>query len=445
MAKKKPQREAPPQEDYYEDEGPAPKEEPKGGALITSRQSDNAITAAMSSAAQHEVQAAVLIAMKFPRDEDQALQDLLKTCTRPAFAEEACYEYPRGGQKIKGPSVVLAREAARCWKNIRYGFHIVADSEATLHIRGFAWDMQSNEKVELDDCFRKLIYRKQGGWIQPDERELRELVNRRGAIVERNSILKVVPNWLIEEARAACDKTASGKAATNLEEYRQKLVGFFMQFSVSVQRIERYLGHPFKESTADELSSLRKIAQAIFDGQAKWVDYEKQAAEARGEKVGTAGDSQGSASTPHDRAATIGDLMEPKGEREEHPEGTRGPKKEKKKPEPAKEPEGDEEESSGRMEEDEGEIHGQEEAPPEPEAPRRKAPPPEPKPEPVKELSPADKLAANFLGRIAEAGSQNEVQRVADEAEGEASLPDILFAKIANAARDRKAAIREGR
>src|ERR1700747_3455088 len=70
---------------------------------------------------QFEIQSAIIIARRFPRNEDQAFEKLMRACRRLSFAEDAAYAFPRGDQKVEGPSVNLAREAARVWGNIRHG------------------------------------------------------------------------------------------------------------------------------------------------------------------------------------------------------------------------------------------------------------------------------------------------------------------------------------
>jgi len=74
---------------------------------------------AVISREQHEIQAAIISAKKFPRDENQAYAKAIKSVQRPSMAESATYNFPRGGKSISGPSVDLARELARCWGNIR--------------------------------------------------------------------------------------------------------------------------------------------------------------------------------------------------------------------------------------------------------------------------------------------------------------------------------------
>src|SRR5205085_986190 len=140
------------------------------------------------------------------RNELMAFQQLAVACKRLSFAEQSSYAFPRGGQTVSGPSVHLARAAARVWKNLQYGVRITRDDDDSRQIQAFAWDLETNVKVTGEDDFKKLVYRKKDGWVKPDERDLRELTNRRGAILVRNCILQILPKDLIEDARDECTK-----------------------------------------------------------------------------------------------------------------------------------------------------------------------------------------------------------------------------------------------
>ena len=66
-----------------------------------------------------EVQAAMVIAKKFPRDEAKAFDKIMRSCQRKGLAEQAEYTYPRGGQKVMGPSIRLAESIAQNWGKCR--------------------------------------------------------------------------------------------------------------------------------------------------------------------------------------------------------------------------------------------------------------------------------------------------------------------------------------
>ena len=68
-----------------------------------------------------EVQAMVLMAKSYPRNQMQAMDRILNACTRPTLASSALYAYSRGGAQITGASIRLAETIAQQWGNIDYG------------------------------------------------------------------------------------------------------------------------------------------------------------------------------------------------------------------------------------------------------------------------------------------------------------------------------------
>lgn len=56
----------------------------------------------------------------------------MKECERKLVAENAVYQYPKGGQKVQGPSIRLAEVIARNWGNIDYGI-IELDQKMANH------------------------------------------------------------------------------------------------------------------------------------------------------------------------------------------------------------------------------------------------------------------------------------------------------------------------
>lgn len=242
------------------------------------RQEYSSELAPSSSAAmaEAEIQSAIVLAQRFPRNEDSAFEKLMKSCKRPSFAENVAYSFPRGGQTITGPSVNVAREAARCWGNLRYGLDILRDDDEGRQIRGWAWDLETNVKVTAEDDFKKLVQRKVNGstqWVKPDERDLRELTNRRGAILVRNCILQILPSDLIEDAMGISGDTLRDKAAKDPEGERKRLVMAFSELNVTPEMLETKLGHKLAQSSPDEIAQLRKVYKSIKDGQSTWHEY----------------------------------------------------------------------------------------------------------------------------------------------------------------------------
>ena len=229
-----------------------------------------------------EIKAAIVLARQFPRVEAASYNAIIRACDRASFAEAATYRFPRGGQQIEGPSVDLAREMARSWKNIRWGLRIVSEDERRMHIKGFAYDMENNNYVEMEDKFAKLVQRKnrttgKTDWVQPDERDLRELVNRRGAILVRNAILQLIPPDVTEDAVLRAKETMRKAAAGEVKQDRQsairRLVGAFDGLGVSPAMLEGYLQHSLEIVTEKEIADLRSVWKSISDGNSRREDY----------------------------------------------------------------------------------------------------------------------------------------------------------------------------
>lgn len=233
---------------------------------------------------QSEIQAAIISAKKFPRNEAGAYTKIIKSMERPAMAEDAAYDFPRGGKSVIGPSVRLARECARCWGNCRYGTRIVSIDDEFVHIKGYALDLETNSYVESEAKFAKKIQRKnkQTGvtqWIEPDERDLRELINKHGAIALRNALLQILPSDVVEDAlskaKDTCRKVAAGDLKGNRDQTVKNLALAFDEFSVSVEMLEEYLRHPLAAVTPEEVTALKGVYKSMRDGNTKREDHFK--------------------------------------------------------------------------------------------------------------------------------------------------------------------------
>lgn len=227
-----------------------------------------------------EIKAAIIVARQFPRNETSARLKILKSCDRPSFADEALYSFPRGkgenATMVEGPSVNMARELARCWGNVQCDLRIVTEDEERVHIRGVAWDVETNTRFATEDKFKKLIQRR-SGWVRPEERDLRELTNRRGAICLRNAILQIIPRDIVEDAIVRCNQTLVNAAQGNLKADPKKavqaMVEKFDEIGVTIPMLEVYLKHGVEITTAQEFAKLRAIWTSIHEGNSKREEY----------------------------------------------------------------------------------------------------------------------------------------------------------------------------
>lgn len=257
-----------------------------GGAIVPAGEQSGDLATASTvrevELARAEIESAITVARKLPRCELAACAAIEKACTRLKFADAATYSFPRGGKTIKGPSVYLAREAARCWGNVRHGLYITQDDARNRTIRGWAWDLQTNMRVELEDTFAKLIQRKRFNkttrqssteWVEPDERDLRELTNRRGAMTVRNCILQLIPQDIIDTAIEKADQTLLAGVSSNPDDALKELVAAFVNINISSDMLAEYLNHPVKQVTPAEVVELRGVWRSVRDGNTKWADH----------------------------------------------------------------------------------------------------------------------------------------------------------------------------
>lgn len=229
-----------------------------------------------------ELKASIVLARHSPRNEMASFSKIMSACERPSFADASIYSFPRGDTQIEGPSVKLAREMARCWGNLRTGIRIVSMDDKFVHVKGYCYDLETNAYTESEAKFQLLIQRKdkktrQTQWVKPDERDLRELVNKHGAFCVRNAILQSLPPDFVEDAMAKANETLvkweAGELQRNPAEKIKIVVMSFRELGVTPEMIVEYLGHPLEAVTAEELKTLRTIYASIRDGNSKREEY----------------------------------------------------------------------------------------------------------------------------------------------------------------------------
>lgn len=245
-----------------------------GGGLIP-KTNELAPTAA-AAREMAEIQAAVIMARQNPRDENLAYSKVMSAVGRPSFADEALYSFKRGNGEVEGPSVKLAREIARVWGNIRTGLDIIAMTKDKIRIRQWAWDLETNTKLALEDEFDRVIWRKKNGSLvamEPQERDLRELIFRHGAILERNCLLKLFPEWLVADAQRKANETLVEDVKKNRSSSLTRILGAFKDLGVDQAELEKFLGHKLEECKDETVVELRKVYQSIRDGNSKWAEY----------------------------------------------------------------------------------------------------------------------------------------------------------------------------
>ena len=219
-----------------------------------------------------EVEAAMAIAKRFPRDPVAAMDRILQACTRPTLAEAALYAYPRGSEMVTGPSIRLAEAIAQNWGNIQFGIRELSQSNGTSTVEAFAWDVETNVRQTKVFQVAHIRHTRRGQYRLEDPRDIYEMVANQGARRLRACILGVIPGDVVEAAVRQCEMTIQNSADASPEQI-EKLVAAFAEIGVTRDMLVKRLGHHLDAIIAAEVLQLRKIYQSIKDGFAGIGDF----------------------------------------------------------------------------------------------------------------------------------------------------------------------------
>lgn len=234
----------------------------------------SAATAMSTTREAQEVQAAVFMAKRFPRDENMALARIAKSCQRRGLAEKAIYSYPKGGQNVTGPSIRLAEAISQAWGNIQSGVVELEQRPGESVCMSYCWDLETNTRDTKIFTVSHSIQTKKGSKMLTDPREIYEHVANQGARRKRACILAVIPKDVVDSAMESCQKTlASGQREPLIDRLRKMVNVFQAELSVPLECIERYMGYKLDSFTEMDMATLRGVYTAIRDGASKREDY----------------------------------------------------------------------------------------------------------------------------------------------------------------------------
>ena len=221
-----------------------------------------------------EVQGAIFMAKQFPRDEVEAFNRIVRACQRKSLAEQSMYEYPRGGQKVTGPSIRLAEALAQNWGNIDYGIIELEQRNGESQVMAYAWDLETNTRQTKIFSVPHVRGTKQGNKALTDPRDIYEMVANQGARRLRACILGVIPGDVIDSAIEQCELTLKSHNTEPLIDRVRKMVKTFEDnFSVTKEMIEKFLGCSSDAFSENDFIRLRKIYGSLKDGMSKREDY----------------------------------------------------------------------------------------------------------------------------------------------------------------------------
>lgn len=228
--------------------------------------------------AAQEVQAAMVVAKKFPRDENKAFTRIIAACKRKTLAEVAIYTFPRGGTTVQGPSIRLAEVLAQAWGNVDFGITELEQRNGESSVMAYCWDLETNTRNAK--VFTVKHERLSGRGVNAkitvltDPRDIYEMTANNGARRLRACILAIIPGDIVDAAVEECDKTmAAGAGDIPLIDRVRKMAVAFADFGVTTAMLEKRVGHKLDVTSEAEFAGLRKIFAAIRDGMGSRESY----------------------------------------------------------------------------------------------------------------------------------------------------------------------------
>lgn len=229
-----------------------------------------------------EVQAAVIMAKRFPRDQIAAVDRIINAFSRPALAESSQYQYSKGGSDVSGPSIRAAEAIAQQWGNIDFGFKEVArgvgaDGVPFSEVIAYAWDIETLARKPLQFIVKHWRDTKQGGYRLKEEREIYELIANMAQRRVRACLLSIIPGDVTEAAMKQADITLKSNADTSAEAM-QKMVAAFDPFGVTKEQIEKRIQRRIDAIQPAQVVGLKKIYASLRDGMsapADWFEVEE--------------------------------------------------------------------------------------------------------------------------------------------------------------------------
>jgi hypothetical protein len=205
-------------------------------------------------------------AKAYPRNIRRATENALAIVTMDEKIAATCtYSVPRGGKKISGPSVHLAKILAQVWGNMRIKAKVVDIDQTRVTSEAICWDLESNLAIEAQ--IKRSITGKTGRF---SEDMITVTGNAANSIALRNAVLSVVPKGIVDKVYNAAKATITGDISDKnklLVKRKQVFEGLVDAFSITEKEILAAIGKASVDFVdGDDIVTLVGIGQAIRDG-----------------------------------------------------------------------------------------------------------------------------------------------------------------------------------
>ena len=214
-----------------------------------------------------EIQGAMLIARRFPRDQKAAMDRIIDACTRKSLAEEATFQYARGGTDIAAPSIRLAEAIAQNWGNLECGVKELSRVGQYSEVMAYAVDLETGFRDSKVFQVKHWRDTRQGGYAITDERDIYELIANMAARRKRACILTVIPGDVVDSAMQQIEVTMKADIEIT-DDTISKMLDAMAKYGVTKEMIEKRIQRRLDVETLSPALylNLKRIYQSMKDG-----------------------------------------------------------------------------------------------------------------------------------------------------------------------------------
>lgn len=257
-----------------------------------------------------EVQVAMVVAQRFPRDPVTAYNRIMADCSRRSLAEKAIYEYTRGGSTITGPSIHLAKALARGWGNLDSGFKVLESGPKESTVMAYCWDLETNYRESRTFTVPNIRQTRNGAYPLTDPRDIYENIANQASRRERACILAIIPADVVDAAKGQCEATLNGASDKPVIDRVRKMVKKFSdEFDITQDMLESYIGRNADAFTVQSITRLGNIYNSLRDGAMSVEDFKASIAPKGKKKAAKADEEPAVAPTPAKEPPAAGGQM----------------------------------------------------------------------------------------------------------------------------------------
>lgn len=249
---------------------------------------DSTMVAVASQEGIARVQAQLVAAKNFPRDERRAVDRMINAFQRESLASVSMYQYSRGGTDICDLSIRAAEAMAQAWGNLDYGFRELEQKHGESVAEAYCWDLETNTRRSITFTVPHVRDTRRGRVRLEDARDIYELIANQAARRTRACVLAQIPRDIQDVVKEQIVNTLTATANITPESMR-KMLERFAEFGVSKEMLEKRIQRRLDAITPAQYIQLRNIYNSLRDGMGQvsdWFEVTPPAAEAEAQAGG---------------------------------------------------------------------------------------------------------------------------------------------------------------